>query len=83
MKAYLASFDENPKFVFDLWDLLPEMNDVKSFTENKKEFKRFEKCMKNLMKRDLEFEFVLQLVKNAKGIFFFRIIDSMFWFNID
>jgi hypothetical protein len=55
----LASFDENPRFIFDLWNLLPEMRDVDAFAEKRKEFKRFEKSMKNLVKRDLEFEFVL------------------------
>ena len=79
----MASFDENPKFVFDLWNLLPEIHDVEAFAEKRKEFTRFEKSMKNMVKRDLDYELVLQLVKNARGALFYRIIDSMFWFNVD
>jgi len=59
------------------------MSDVEAFAEKRKEFKRFEKSLNSLTKRDLQYEFVLQLVKNAKGIYFYRIIDSMFWFNLD
>lgn len=82
LQVYLASFDGNPQFVFDLWRILPDIKDVENFcTLNKDVKNQFEKNMKSLMKGEKEFDIIVQLAKNEKNKYYYRMIDTIFWFQ--
>ena len=82
LQVYLASFDGNPQFIFDLWRILPDIKDVESFCNLKKDAKnQFEKNMKSLLNGEKEFDIVVQLAKNEKNKYYYRMIDTIFWFQ--
>lgn len=78
--AYLITYNENPKYIFDLWRLLPDPLVVSDWTKLSQERKdKFRKCLKRLSKENKYFDFILQIAKADKGRTYLKIVDSMFW----
>ena len=80
--AYLITYNENPKYIFDLWRLLPDplvVSDWLKLDDKRKE--RFEKCLQRLSKDGKYFDFVLQISRADKGRIYLKMVDSMFWLS--
>ena len=80
--AYLITYNENPKYVFDLWRMLPDpltVNDWLSIEAKKK--KQFEKNLAATKNKNKEFDLILQLVEAEGGRTYLKLIDTIFWFQ--
>lgn len=52
MPVYIFTMDGNPNFIFDLWQTLPDFNNVDNFNSKNKKLKEFSKQLKKLQKSD-------------------------------
>ena len=77
---YVVTYDGNPDNLFDLWKAFPELSDLESWLNLGKKSKKVSEMMEKLSSPDVEYDFVVQLIHNAEGNIYFRIVDSMFWF---
>lgn len=80
--VYLITYNENPKYVFDLWRMLPDPLTVEAWLcldADKK--KHFERNLAALKARDKELDLVVQLVQAEGGRTYLKLIDSIFWFQ--
>jgi hypothetical protein len=79
--AYLITYNENPKYIFDLWRMLPDpltVDDWLKIDAEKK--KQFEKKLA-ATKKNKEFDMILQLVEAEGGRTYLKLIDTIFWFQ--
>jgi len=80
--AYLITYNENPKYIFDLWRMLPDPLMVESWLKLDKEKKeQFEKNLAATKNKNKEFDLILQLVEAEGGRTYLKLIDSIFWFQ--
>ena len=77
---YVVTYDGKPDNLFDLWKAFPELSDLESWLNLGKKSKKVSEMMEKLSSPDVEYDFVVQLIHNAEGNIYFRIVDSMFWF---
>ena len=81
---YIATYDKNPQFLFDVWRVLPDFGVIKDWAVKKDGFKKkmteFVKCLKRVQKSGATYRFVVQLTNSDNSICYFRVIDSIFWF---
>jgi hypothetical protein len=80
--AYLITYNENPKYIFDLWRMLPDpliVGDWLKLDAEKK--KQFEQNLAGTKAKNKEFDLVLQLVEAEGGRTYLKLIDSIFWFQ--
>jgi hypothetical protein len=78
--GYLITYNENPKYIFDLWRLLPDPLVVKDWLgleEGRKE--KFSNCLQKLIDPKKKFDLILQIVEAEGGRVYFKIVDSIFW----
>ena len=82
LPVYLITYNENPKYIFDLWRMLPDPLTVEDWfkldADKKKQFERNLAAMKN---RNKEFDLIVQLVEAENGRTYLKLIDSIFWFQ--
>lgn len=82
LPVYLITYNENPKYIFDLWRMLPDPLTVEDWfkldADKKKQFERNLASMKN---RNKEFDLIVQLVEAENGRTYLKLIDSIFWFQ--
>jgi len=75
-------FDDNQKYAFDLWKTLPDHLDVEKWTNTPEPtIKRFSELMENLKAPQYFYDMVIQLMVNNQGKVYFRMTDTIFWFN--
>lgn len=80
--VYLITFDGNPQNAFDLWKILPDYTDLpKWFNLKEKRVNQFADMMENLKAPQFFYDMVLQLMINNQGKVYFRMVDTIFWFN--
>jgi hypothetical protein len=78
--SYLITYNENPKYIYDLWRLLPDPLVVKDWLAIEEQRKhRFTKCLQRLSSPNKEFNLVLQIVEAEGGKVYLKIVDSIFW----
>ena len=80
--AYLITYNENPKYIFDLWRMLPDplvVNDWLKLEAGKK--KQFERNLAGTKTKGKWFDLVLELVEAEGGRTYLKLIDSIFWFQ--
>jgi len=78
--GYLITYNENPKYIYDLWRLLPDplvVKDWLALEESRKN--KFSSCLKKLIDSKKTFDLVLQIVEAEGGRVYFKIVDSIFW----
>lgn len=78
--SYLITYNENPKYIFDLWRLLPDplvVKDWLTLDEARKE--KFSNCLERLIDPKKKFDLVLQIVEAEGGKVYLKIVDSIFW----
>ena len=84
LPLYIASYDQNPQFIFDLWRVLPDYQSLPDWKpKNKdlvKKFKKFTQCLEKVEKINKPHKFVVELTTSEPGKCYFRIIDTIFWF---
>jgi len=84
LPLYIATYDQNPQFIFDLWRILPDYSSLSDWKPSDanldKKFKEFTKCLKKVEKINKPYKFVVELTTSEPGKAYFRIIDSIFWF---
>lgn len=84
LPLYIASYDQNPQFIFDLWRILPDyisLGDWKHKNKNlTKKFKDFTECLEKVESINKPYKFVVELTTSEPGKGYFRIIDTIFWF---
>ena len=84
LPLYIATYDKNPQFLFDVWRVLPDFGVIKDWAVGREQFKKkmneFVKCLKRVQKSGATYRFVVQLTTSDNSICFFRVIDSIFWF---
>ena len=84
LPLYIASYDQNPQFIFDLWRVLPDYNTLPDWRPKNKDliekFKQFTDCMKKVEKINKPYKFVVELTTSEPGKAYFRVIDTIFWF---
>lgn len=80
--AYLITYNENPKYIYDLWRLLPDPLAVKDWLklENSRK-EKFVKSLAGLKNVKKQFDLVLQLVEADGGRVYLKLIDCIFWFT--
>lgn len=80
LHGYLITYNENPKYIFDLWRLLPDPLVVKDWLEISSERKKkFEQCIKKLISKNKEYEFIIQIIQVKGKKAYFKIVDTIFW----
>ena len=80
MHSYLITYNENPKYIFDLWRLLPDPLAVKDWLNVESRRKdKFKKNLVKLIKDKKHFDLVLQIVKAEGGRPYLKLVDSIFW----
>lgn len=82
LPAYLITYNENPKYIFDLWRMLPDpliVDDWLKIDAEKK--KQFEKNLASTKNKNKEFDMILQLVEAEGGRTYLKLIDTIFWFQ--
>jgi len=80
--VYLITFDGNPQYIFDLWKMLPDHKDVKKWLKmDDSKVHKFGTMMENLKAPQYFYDMVLQLMVNAQGKSYFRVCDTLFWFQ--
>ena len=80
--VYLITYNENPKYVFDLWRMLPDPLMVSDWLKlDEEKMKHFERNLAATKKKNKEFELILQLVEAEGGRTYLKLIDSIFWFQ--
>jgi hypothetical protein len=78
--GYLITYNENPKYIFDLWRLLPDPLVIKDWLEISSERKKkFEQCIKKLISKNKEYEFIMQIIQVKGKKAYLKIVDSIFW----
>lgn len=84
LPLYIATYDQNPQFIFDLWRVLPDYHSLPEWKpKNKnliKKFKDFTDCLDKVEKINKPYKFVVELTTSEPGKGYFRIIDTIFWF---
>ncbi len=82
LKVYLITIDQNPQFIFDLWNVLPDTKDLNLYKNLKKSIaNEFEQNLERMVKDKRNYDLVLQLSKNKNDTFYYRIIDTIFTFR--
>jgi len=80
--VYLITFDENPQGIFDLWKVLPDHKKVKDWMNlDDTKASKFTAMMDNLKAPQYFYDMVLQLMVNNQGRSYFRVCDTIFWFQ--
>lgn len=80
--VYLITFDGNPQYIFDLWKTCPDQMDVsKLLNMNEKKVNHFSEKMKNLNAPQYFYDMVVQLMVNNKGKVYYRVCDTIFWWQ--
>lgn len=78
--GYLITYNENPKYIFDLWRLLPDPLVVKDWLVLDEDRKaKFGNCLQRLVDSHKKFDLVLQIVEAEGGKVYLKIVDSIFW----
>lgn len=78
--SYLITYNENPKYIYDLWRLLPDPLVVKDWLNLDEDRKvRFANCLQRLTNSVKRFDLVLQIVEAEGGKMYLKIVDSIFW----
>ena len=81
LHGYLITYNENPKYIYDLWRLLPDPLVVKDWLNvDEARKQKFEKCLTDLQTQRQQFELVLQIVKAEKKTYL-KVVDSIFWIS--
>lgn len=84
LPLYIATYDQNPQFIFDLWRALPDFQSLAEWKlKNKnmaKRLKDFTGCLEKLVEISKPCKFVVELTTSEPGKGYFRVIDTMFWF---
>lgn len=84
LPLYVATFDKNPQFLFDVWRILPDFSVIRDWNIRNSEFKKkmtsFMKYLNRLSNSKATFRFAVQLTTSDDETCYFRIIDSIFWF---
>lgn len=81
MQFYLQTTDGNPSYIFDLWQILPNLL-PEEFLDADRIHERqalFQKSLQNLMAKK-NFDLIVQLKRGSQNNFYFKIVDSIFWF---
>ena len=78
--GYLITYNENPKYIFDLWRLLPDPLVVKDWLGLEQSRKdKFTNCLQKLIDPKKKFDLILQIVEAEGGRVYLKIVDSIFW----
>ena len=78
--SYLITYNENPKYIYDLWRLLPDPLVVKDWLALDQERKeKFSDCLERLIDTKKKFDLILQVVEAEGGRVYLKIVDSIFW----
>ena len=78
--SYLITYNENPKYIFDLWRLLPDPLVVKDWLSLNEDRKlEFIDCLNRLVGVKKKFDLILQVVEAEGGRVYLKIVDSIFW----
>lgn len=84
LPLYIATYDQNPQFIFDLWRVMPDYQSLSEWKpKNKnliKRFKDFTECLEKVEKINKPYKFVVELTTSEPGKGYFRVIDTIFWF---
>lgn len=84
LPLYIATYDQNPQFIFDLWRVLPDCHALADWKpKNKhmqKRFKDFQECLERVEGIKKPYKFVVELTTSEPGKGYFRVIDTIFWF---
>lgn len=84
LPLYIATYDDNPQFIFDLWRVLPDYHSLSEWKpKNKnlaKKFTEFSECLKRVEEINKPYKFAVELTTSEPGKAYLRVIDTIFWF---
>jgi hypothetical protein len=80
--VYLITYNENPKYIYDLWGQLPDPLSIKDWLQLKKTQKEiFKKSLSQLKNPNKWFDIIVQKVQAGGNRIYLKLVDSMFWFT--
>lgn len=84
LPLYIATYDQNPQFIFDLWRVLPDYASVGEWKPKDKhmvkKFGDFTDSLRRVEQINKPYKFVVELTTSEPGKGYFRVIDTIFWF---
>jgi hypothetical protein len=80
--VYLITYNENPKYIYDLWGQLPDPLSINDWLQLKKDKKEaFQKSLSSLKNSDKWFDIIVEKIQAEGNRVYFKLVDSMFWFT--
>ena len=80
--VYVVTFDGNPEKIFELWDLLPDHLYVPEWIKlSSAKTEKFNHHLRNLANPNVQYDLVMSVVRNDEGVTYFKIVDTIFWFQ--
>ena len=82
LPVYLITYNDNPKYIYDLWGQLPDTLSINNWLQMKKEEKdQFKKSLSDLKNPNKFYDLILQKVNADGNRVYLKLIDSIFWFT--
>lgn len=82
LPAYLITYNDNPKYIYDLWGQLPDTLSINNWLQmNKADKERFQKSLNELKNPNKFYDLILQKVNADGNRVYLKLVDSIFWFT--
>ena len=81
LPVYLFTDDNNPKEIFELWQIFEDFDNLEDFVQKSGKYeKQLNENFKQMVHNDFKFDLVLQFIQMEVTPSYFKIVDSKFWF---